>query len=169
MSPEPPIPPDEDRGWLYRTQDHGDVHRWEPAGGRGAQEHPLSLLLFAWMRGPRFAQAALGGSALFCLILAVVDLFRPRGLSTDIVHLPMFHAVFGACALSAIVLSGWPLGRLLRRGDYPDDENEYGTVLDVVVEESWEPGGRPADRTERPDRAGPARAGRPDRPGGRGL
>ena len=91
-----------------------DDHNQEPVlGERG--EHPLSVLLFSWMRGRMFARV-------FAVLLGVVGLasigleiwlsYKPV---TDITSMPGFYALFGFLAFGGAVLSGWPLGKLLRR------------------------------------------------------
>lgn len=91
-----------------------DDHNQEPVlGERG--EHPLSVLLFSWMRGKMFTRV-------FAVLLGVVGVasigleiwlsYKPM---TDITSMPGFYALFGFLAFGVAVLSGWPLGKLLRR------------------------------------------------------
>lgn len=84
-------------------------------------EHPLSVLLFSWMRSALFFRlfmAMLAGAG--ALLIAIDVVFVPRAF-TSLESLPGFFGVFGFVAFALIVLSGWPLGKLLRRPeDYYD-------------------------------------------------
>jgi hypothetical protein len=80
-----------------------------------SDEHPLSLLLFSWMRGRDFDRFILACVAALCAVLAVLDLLVPRQAINALDALPVFFGVFGLVAFGLAVLSGWPLGRLLRR------------------------------------------------------
>jgi len=84
-------------------------------------EHPLSILLFSWMRGKMFARVFaallfLGGAT--AIGLEVLWLTKPI---KDATSMPGFYAIVGFIAFTVAVLSGWPLGKLLRRReDYYD-------------------------------------------------
>lgn len=86
-----------------------------------AGEHPLSVLLFSWMRSKFFFRALMaliaGGGAL----LIALEFVLVRRNYSSIESLPGFYGVFGFLALGLAVLSGWPLGRLMRR---PEDYYE---------------------------------------------
>ncbi len=89
-----------------------------PLGDPG--EHPLSILLFSWMRGKMFLRV-------FAILLGLVGL-AAIGLEIalakpvkDVTSVPGFYAVVGFIAFALAVLSGWPLGKLLRR---PEDYYE---------------------------------------------
>lgn len=82
-------------------------------GERG--EHPLSVLLFSWMRGKRFV-------LIFAILLGLVgvasialEVWLSHKPIEDITTMPGFYALFGFVAFAGAVLSGWPLGKLLRR------------------------------------------------------
>jgi hypothetical protein len=84
-------------------------------------EHPLSVLLFSWMRSGLFYRglmAVLAGAGALLIGLEVV-MIRRSYLSLE--NLPGFFGVFGFIAFGAAVLSGWPLGRAMRR---PEDYYE---------------------------------------------
>jgi hypothetical protein len=87
----------------------------KPAVDAPGDEHPLSLLLFSWMRGRGFDRFLLACVSALCAVLAVLDLLVPRHKAAALDGLPLFFAVFGFVAFGFAVLSGWPLGRLLRR------------------------------------------------------
>jgi hypothetical protein len=97
---------------------HGPPRLGEPG------EHPVSVLLFSWMRTTLFFRLLMGALAGFGVLLiafeAVTLVDRP-GLIYGLEDLPGFFGIFGLLAFSFAVLSGWPLGRLLRRPeDYYD-------------------------------------------------
>lgn len=84
-----------------------------PLGEPG--EHPLSILLFSWMRGKMFVRGlaiVLGVIGIAAVGLEVLFAYKPI---RDITGVPGFYAVFGFIAFGGAVLSGWPLGKLLRR------------------------------------------------------
>ncbi len=97
-----------------------DIREPEPQPGEPG-EHPLSVLLFSWMRSRAFARVfalmlLLVGAA--AIGLEILWLAKPV---KDATSLPGFQAVFGFGAFAVAVLSGWPLGKLLRRReDYYD-------------------------------------------------
>lgn len=98
----------------------GEDHKPETQLGEPG-EHPMSVLLFSWMRGKMFLR-------MFAIVLGVVGL-ASIGLEfwlshkpiKDLTSTPGFYAMFGFIAFAVAVLSGWPLGRLLRR---PEDYYE---------------------------------------------
>jgi len=85
----------------------------EEAAGKG--EHPVSVLLYGWMRGAGFQKRlvivlmAIGFAAVGLEVLLSSTPVRDPGST------PGFQALFGAVAFDGAVLIGWPLGRLLRR------------------------------------------------------
>jgi hypothetical protein len=91
------------------------------AGPGEPGEHPLSVLLFAWMRRPMVARYAM-----ICLGVIGVGLIGAEWLISphrikDATNVPGFYGVFGFIAFAIAVLSGWPLSKLLRRPeDYYD-------------------------------------------------
>lgn len=94
-------------------------------------EHPVSVLVFSWMRGKLAGRVGLAGLAALCAILAALDFVLPGHGYGPLEELPFFFGVFGFAAFSIAVLSAWPLGRLLRRsetyyGDRVDDEGASG-------------------------------------------
>ena len=84
-------------------------------------EHPLSVLLFSWMRTKRFFRALMIGLALVGLGLIGAEIFLASHRIKDVTGVPGYYGVFGFIAFVLAVLSGWPLGKLLRRPeDYYD-------------------------------------------------
>ncbi|HEX5008671.1 MAG TPA: hypothetical protein VFV70_16275 [Hyphomonadaceae bacterium] len=100
------------------SEPHGPPQLGEPG------EHPLSVLLFSWMRTKLFLRLLMGALAgagvLLIAVEAVGRVEHPTRVS-GLEDLPGFFGIFGLLAFSFAVLSGWPLGRLLRRPeDYYD-------------------------------------------------
>lgn len=89
-----------------------------------AGEHPVSILLFSWMRTKLFYRLLMGALAGLGVLLIVIEavMFIERGtIVRGLETLPGFFGLFGLLAFSFAVLSGWPLGKLLRRPeDYYD-------------------------------------------------
>jgi len=87
-------------------------------------EHPMSVLLFSWMRTKLFFRLLMGALAGFGVLLIAIEavtLIDRHALVYGLEDLPGFFGIFGLLAFSFAVLSGWPLGRLLRRPeDYYD-------------------------------------------------
>lgn len=85
-------------------------------------EHPLSILLYSWMRGRDGDRRVLAIVAAVCAVLAVLDLLINRYPSTLLEKTPVFFGLFGFAALAIALLSGFPFGKLLRRPeDFYDD------------------------------------------------
>ena len=96
-----------------------DDHEHPQLGEVG--EHPLSVLLFSWMRTKLFRNVMLIGlGALGAMLIGfeIVLAFQPI---KDVTSVPGFYGIFGFLAFGLAVLSGWPLGKLLRR---PEDYYE---------------------------------------------
>lgn len=85
-------------------------------------EHPLSVLIFSWMRSAFFARAFMAVLAAACAVMVTLEFVLPSQAHVEPVEgMPGFFGVFGFIALSIAVLAAWPLSRLLRR-----PENYYG-------------------------------------------
>lgn len=84
-------------------------------------EHPLSVLLFSWMRSTFFFRFFMAVVAAIGAVMVGFEFIFIRKSYTSLESLPGFFGVFGFIAFSIAVLSGWPLGRLMRRReDYYD-------------------------------------------------
>ncbi|MBI1360996.1 MAG: hypothetical protein GC155_12020 [Alphaproteobacteria bacterium] len=119
-----------------RSGEQNDPHP-QPAGE--ADEHPLSVLLFSWMRSDLFDRMFLAGLGALCAVLAALELVIHRHDGGGIDSLPVFQGVFGFLAFALAVLSGWPLGRLMRRPEnYYRDQPDKDP--DNTVEEEKEDG-----------------------------
>lgn len=84
-------------------------------------EHPLSVLLFSWMRTKLFFRIAMALLAALGAVLIALEFVLSHRPMTSIENIPGFFGVFGFVAFAIAVLSGWPLGKLLRR---PEDYYE---------------------------------------------
>lgn len=109
--------------------DEPDIAGKRPAASTANRdEHPLSVLLFSWTRSKAFGRvflAVLGG---FCVVLAALEFVIHRHDGAVLDALPVFHGVFGFLSFGLAVVSGWPLGRLLRRPEnfYGDGDSDGG-------------------------------------------
>lgn len=84
-------------------------------------EHPLSVLLFSWMRGKLFIRIFMSGLAALGAVLIALEAVLSNRSVTSITNVPGFFGMLGFVAFAIVVLSGWPLGKLLRRPeDYYD-------------------------------------------------
>ncbi|MEM7328218.1 MAG: hypothetical protein AAF437_05720 [Pseudomonadota bacterium] len=83
--------------------------------------HPMSKLLFGWVGSPRTPLILLILVILICGGLVLFDLGVNRHEYLDFANANGFYAIWGFAAFGLAVLSGWPLGKLLRR-----DEDYYG-------------------------------------------
>lgn len=84
-----------------------------PGGDPG--EHPLSVLLFSWMRSPGFFRALMGVLAVIGFTLAALDAVFSGRTPFGIQGAPGFFGMFGFGAVVLTVLGGWPFGRMMRR------------------------------------------------------
>lgn len=96
-----------------------DKHEHPQLGEVG--EHPLSVLLFSWMRTKLFRQVILIALGVLGLVLIGLEVLLAYKPVKDVTGVPGFFGVFGFLAFGLAVLSGWPLGKLLRR---PEDYYE---------------------------------------------
>ncbi len=106
----------------------------EPMNPSNDDVHPLSKLLFGWVESPRTPLLLLILVILISVGLIVIDLGVNRHEYLDFANATGFYAIWGFAAFAIAVLSGWPLGKLLRR-----DEDYYGeadtTPQDVESEQ----------------------------------
>ena len=93
----------------------------EPAQLGEPGEHPLSVLLFSWMRGKLFFRIFMAVLAALGAVLIALEFVLSHRAVTSILNVPGFFGIFGFVAFSIAVLSGWPLAKLLRR---PEDYYE---------------------------------------------
>ena len=83
--------------------------------------HPLAKLLFGWVESPRTPFLLLVIVVVISAGLVVADLAVNRHEYLEFANANGFYAFWGFAAFAIAVLSGWPLGKLLRR-----DEDYYG-------------------------------------------
>lgn len=84
-------------------------------------EHPLSVLLFSWMRGKLFFRIAMAFLAALGAVLIALEIVLSGKTVTSLANMPGFFGIVGFVGFGIAVLSGWPLGKLLRRPeDYYD-------------------------------------------------
>ena len=93
----------------------------EEAKGGHDDMHPVSRLLFGWVDSPRTPFFLLVLVVLISVVLIVADLVVGRHDYFHFAESTGFYALWGFGAFALAVLSGWPLGKLLRR-----DEDYYG-------------------------------------------
>ena len=103
-------------------EQHSELPAGEPPAGPGEPgEHPLSVLLFSWMRAPLFLRVLAIALGVAGLGLIIAEFLVSQHAVKDVTGVPGFQGVFGFIAFAFAVLSGWPLGKLLRRPeDYYD-------------------------------------------------
>lgn len=92
--------------------------------------HPVSKILFGWVENKRTPLALLVLVIVICVGLFVVDVFHHRHEYLHFAEATGFYALWGFGAFALAVLSGWPLGKLLRRSE--DYYGEADTVPNDV-------------------------------------
>ena len=85
--------------------------------------HPMSRLLFGWVSSPRTPMILLILTVVIAIGLVLIDFAVNRHEYLDFANANGFYAIWGFAAFALAVLSGWPLGKLLRR-----DEDYYGAA-----------------------------------------
>ena len=100
-----------------------DAH---PSSGTGpdldrSYMHPIATVLFGWVGIRHIGRLIFRGLALVSLVLLLLDFVIPHHAHFQIEKVRGFYGLFGFSAFTFVVLTGWPLGRLLRR-----DETYYG-------------------------------------------
>lgn len=93
----------------------------EPMQPSDENMHPMSKLLFGWVEAPRTPFLLLVIVVAISAVLIVADLAINRHDYLHFANATGFYAFWGFAAFAIAVLSGWPLGKLLRR-----DEDYYG-------------------------------------------
>ena len=96
--------------------------------------HPAARFLFGWVEAPGIGRLLLFIVIAACAALIALDFTIDRHDEADFANTNGFYAFWGFGAFALAVLSGWPLGALLRR-----DEDYYGeadtTPKDVEPQE----------------------------------
>jgi len=83
--------------------------------------HPMSRLLFGWVSSALTPMIILVLVIVISVGLVLFDFAVERHEYVDMANANGFYALWGFAAFGLAVLSGWPLGKLLRR-----DEDYYG-------------------------------------------
>lgn len=96
--------------------------------------HPMSRLLFGWVSSPRTPLILLVLTIVIAVGLVLIDFVVNRHEYLDFANANGFYAIWGFAAFALAVLSGWPLGKLLRRGE--DYYGEADTVPQDVEQDS---------------------------------
>ena len=108
-----------------------------PGEANASEENPLAQILFGWVEARRTPALLFWGMLILSAGLIFADLSVDRHEYVGASETTGYYGVWGFISFSLAVLSGWPLGRLLRRGeDYygeaeirprdsaPDEESE---------------------------------------------
>lgn len=112
------LPPERDESGRFIKPEPGQ----DPIlPGDTGDMHPVSRLLFGWVESPRTPIILLILVILLAIGLVVVDLGIHRHEYLEFANATGFYAMWGFGSFALAVLSGWPLGKLLRR-----DEDYYG-------------------------------------------
>ena len=109
------LPPDRDSSGRFMKPEP------EPIKPSDENMHPMSKLLFGWVDSPRTPFLLLVIVVAICAGLILIDLVINRHEYLEFANATGFYAFWGFAAFAIAVLSGWPLGKLLRR-----DEDYYG-------------------------------------------
>lgn len=115
MSDTPPIERDSSGRFLKPEEETPNM----PTSDDGV--HPVGRMLFGWVESPRTPLILLALVILTVVVLTVIDLMIDRHDYFHFAEEAWFYSVWGFGAFAFAVLSGWPLGHLLRR-----DEDYYG-------------------------------------------
>ncbi len=90
----------------------------EPVGEMADDDmHPMARLLFGWVEAKRTPMILLFSVLLLSAILIMVDPLLHRHDEAEIAHITGFYGIWGFGSFALAVLSGWPLGKLLRRSE----------------------------------------------------
>lgn len=102
----------------------------DPLNGSADGMHPMAKLLFGWVGRPGVGNIIFWALGALSAVLILIDLGVSRHAETALESSFGFYGFYGFLAFGFVVLMGWPLGRLLRRGeDYygdADAPNEGG-------------------------------------------
>lgn len=87
--------------------------------------HPAAKILFGWVMHPKAGKYIFWGLAFLSILLIAADFVIPRHPHNEAESYLAFYAIYGFISFGFVVLMGWPLGRLLRRGeDYYGDHDD---------------------------------------------
>ena len=101
----------------------------EPRAERLNDMTPRARILVGWVDAKHTANVILALVISACIIITLIDLIIQRHEYFSQAELLSFYGIYGFIAFSFVVLMGWPLGRILRRG-----ENYYGDFEDETFQ-----------------------------------
>ncbi|MEM6534840.1 MAG: hypothetical protein AAF613_04280 [Pseudomonadota bacterium] len=96
--------------------------------------HPMSKTLFGWVDAPGTPTFLLALVVVSVIGLTIADFVIGRHDYFSFAEVDWFYVAWGFGGFSLAVLSGWPLGRLLRRSEdyYGEAETKPSDVEDGV-------------------------------------
>ncbi|MEO0786355.1 MAG: hypothetical protein AAFY10_11710 [Pseudomonadota bacterium] len=106
-----PTPPERDESGRFIKVEDGPT----PLGPD--EMHPVARLLFGWVSAKATPAIFLWATIAICVALVLIDYGMNRHDYTEFANFNGFYAFWGFVAFALAVLSGWPLGQLLRRGE----------------------------------------------------
>ncbi len=128
-------PPVRDASGRFVKQATETVNALSRTTGEGV--HPMGKILFGWTEAKGIGTVLLYGTGILSVLLILADLVVDRHEKINAASLFGFYGFFGFAALGFAVLMGWPLGRLLRRGeDYYGDGTAPPADIDPEIAES---------------------------------
>ncbi|MBI1339258.1 hypothetical protein GC169_03470 [bacterium] len=92
---------------------------------RARPEHPLSVMLFSWMRTETFLRLFIVGVGVVSLGAVVAEWVLSLQSGEPSKRLIGFYGIFGGLAFALAVLAGWPLGAALRRPETHYDPPQH--------------------------------------------
>lgn len=92
---------------------------------------PIARILFGWVGYKHTGNIILGLVVLACIIMTIIDLGLYRHEYFSQAEFVSFYGLYSFAAFGFVVLMGWPLGWLLRRGEnyYGDSEVEQENIV----------------------------------------
>lgn len=102
--------------------------------GADDRVHPMSKTLFGWVDAPGTPTIVLAIVVVLTIGLMLADFAISRHDYFSFAEIDWFYIAWGFGGFSLAVLSGWPLGRLLRREEdyYGEADTKPGDVEDGV-------------------------------------
>lgn len=100
--------------------------------------HPMAKILFGWTEYKHIGNilfGLVGGLSLVLIAMDFMSFLVKRKETVEVANLYGFYALWGFGAFAFVVLMGWPLGKLLRRGeDYYGDAGGPPADIDPLVD-----------------------------------
>lgn len=108
----------------------------DPKNGAQDEMHPAARMLFGWVSAKSSPAILFWGAIVVVIGLIAADLALHRHDKLSLAKTFGFYAFWGFGAFALAVLTGWPLGRLLRR------DEDYYEEGDATPVENRQAGGR---------------------------